>query len=345
MDVNLLTIFITGLFVGGLTCMAVQGGLLAATIAQREETRLEEHAKTTGNAVPIFSFLVTKILAYTILGFLLGWLGSFFTLSLNFQIVLQIAVALFMIATALNLLEVHPIFRYAVIQPPTFLTRLIRKQAKRDDIFAPALLGAFTIFIPCGTTQAMMALAVASGSAVLGAVILFVFILGTSPLFFALGYLTTKLTDSLHKKFLHVAAYAIILLALFNINNAIALTGTNYTPSTLFRSFWCTVSICQNTEIVAQEQTGPVTEQTITISEFGYTPSVFSVKAGSQVTLHMKNSGGGGCAAAFTIPSLGIQKVVGMNTTEDIVFTAPGQTGDLPFMCSMGMYRGTIKVI
>ncbi len=35
-NTNLLAIFLTGLITGGLTCMAVQGGLLAATIAQRE---------------------------------------------------------------------------------------------------------------------------------------------------------------------------------------------------------------------------------------------------------------------------------------------------------------------
>jgi len=43
---SLWAIFLTGLITGGLTCMAVQGGLLAATIAQREEERLKEKVKT-----------------------------------------------------------------------------------------------------------------------------------------------------------------------------------------------------------------------------------------------------------------------------------------------------------
>ncbi|HSW48169.1 MAG TPA: hypothetical protein VLG67_03745, partial [Candidatus Saccharimonadales bacterium] len=48
---NLWAIFLTGLFVGGLSCMAVQGGLLATTIAQREEERLKEKAQK-GAAFP-----------------------------------------------------------------------------------------------------------------------------------------------------------------------------------------------------------------------------------------------------------------------------------------------------
>ncbi len=174
--------------------MAVQGGLLATTIAQREEERLK-HKATHGNAFPIAAFLSAKLIAYTILGFLLGWLGSFFQMNLTTQVILQLAVALFMIGTALNLLNVHPIFRYFVIQPPKFLTRLVRKQSKSSDFLSPFILGLFTIFIPCGTTQAMMALSVATGNPIIGSLILLSFVLGTTPVFFLLGYFATKLGD------------------------------------------------------------------------------------------------------------------------------------------------------
>ena len=117
---NLITVFLTGLLTGGLTCMAVQGGLLMATLAQTEESKLREKAKG-GNALPIISFLVAKLTAYTILGFLLGLLGSFFQLSVQFRAILIIAVSVFMLGTAFNILEVHPIFRYFIIQPPKFI--------------------------------------------------------------------------------------------------------------------------------------------------------------------------------------------------------------------------------
>src|SRR5258706_4597350 len=115
-NTNLLAIFLTGLITGGLTCMAVQGGLLAATLAQSEEERLEEKAKG-GNAFPILAFLVAKLIAYTALGFLLGLLGSFFELSIQTRVILMIAVAVFMVGTALNLLVLLPHFRIFHILP------------------------------------------------------------------------------------------------------------------------------------------------------------------------------------------------------------------------------------
>ena len=120
---------------------------------------------------------------------LLGWLGSLFTLSLSAMGIITIVVGVFMIGTALNMLNVHPIFRYFVIQPPRFLTRFVRKQSKSSDLFAPAIVGSLTVFIPCGTTQAMMALAIASANPWLGTLIMFSFVLGTSPVFLLSGTL------------------------------------------------------------------------------------------------------------------------------------------------------------
>src|SRR3989344_1074953 len=136
---DILTIFVTGLFAGGLTCLAVQGGLLATSIAQQEEEKLEEDAKIKGQFIPVFSFLGTRLLAYTVLGLLLGFFGSVAQLSLNARVFLQFAVAIFMIGTALNLLQVHPIFRYFVIQPPKALARLVRNQSKSKSVFGQAL--------------------------------------------------------------------------------------------------------------------------------------------------------------------------------------------------------------
>ena len=140
MPTNLWTIFLTGLLTGGLTCLAVQGGLLATAIAQQEEEKLKERTKKSSNALPITAFLIAKLIAYTGLGFLLGWFGSLFQMSLAVQVGMQFAVAVFMICTALNILNVHPIFRYFVIQPPKFLTRLVRKQSKSKELFSPAIL-------------------------------------------------------------------------------------------------------------------------------------------------------------------------------------------------------------
>lgn len=189
---NLLLVIVTGITAGGLSCLAVQGGLLATAVAQREELqirdRLQREAALRHNAAPILWFLGAKLVAYTALGALLGGLGSLVQPNATAQGAIQLAVALFMVVTALHLLNVHPIFRFVVIQPPRFITRRIRNRAKSNDAFAPAILGAATVFLPCGVTQAMELLAIQSGSPALGAAIMFAFVLGSSPIFFLLGY-------------------------------------------------------------------------------------------------------------------------------------------------------------
>ncbi len=331
-SVSLVAIFLTGLLTGGLTCMAVQGGLLAATITQQTEASLKAKTKKTDTVSPILSFLGAKIIAYTLLGLLFGWFGSFFTLSLSMQAFLQIVVAIFLLGTAANMLSLHPIFRYFVLQPPRFVLRIIRKHSKRNDLFAPVTLGAFTVFIPCGTTQAMMALAIASGNPLLGATILAAFTIGTSPVFFLLGYFTTKLSSVLHARFIRFAAVVIAVLALFNLNNALALTGIQ-------------VRLPFSKSAVNISQTITRDSMTISILDTGYTPASFTVKRGSTVTLKLTNDGAYGCASAFAIPYYNYQKIIRVGQTDSLTVTMPNEPMEIPFMCSMGMYRGVIYVI
>lgn len=343
---DIITIFITGLFAGGLTCLAVQGGLLASSIAQQEENKLEEEAKRFGHLVPILSFLITRLIAYTLLGLLLGGLGSVFQLSLSARVLLQFAAVVFMVGTALNLLQVHPIFRFFVIQPPKFLTRLVKNQSKSKAVFGPALLGAMTVLIPCGATQAMMAYAISTGSPLAGATTMFVFMLGTSPLFFLLGYAARKLSNSLSGTFNKVAAGAIIVIAFYNFSGAMALSGSNLTLENALIEITCTISFCNRVDGISTNS-ATVKEAKIFITQNGYRtePAVVNVKAGSKVKFNIVNQGGGGCTQSLTIPKMNLQRVVPIGQSDTLEFTVPTTTGPLAFMCSMGMFRGQINVI
>src|SRR5512147_2938156 len=102
--------FITGLTTGGLSCLAVQGGLLASSLAHQIEqdyvAQIPQQKKRRGKkpqpaaranaAFPILLFLVAKIVAYTLLGALLGLLGSYLTLSPTTRAVLMILIGVFM---------------------------------------------------------------------------------------------------------------------------------------------------------------------------------------------------------------------------------------------------------
>ncbi len=333
-------IFLTGLTVGGLTCLAVQGGLLASTIAAREETDLESGSKRKHTIFATLAFLITKLLAYTLLGFTLGAFGGALNISSNVQIVMQLIAGVYMIVIALNLLNVHPIFRYAVIQPPKFLTRIVRNQSKSKDLFAPAFLGAMTIFIPCGTTLAMETLAISSANALLGALIMFFFVLGTTPVFFGVGFLTTILGDNFQGKFLKLAGLIVLYLGVTSANGALVASEFPVTLPSVTIDLSGSRYQVQNTQADI-----PITQSPqINISSNGYSPNYIRVKKGETVNLTLKTKDAFSCASAFRIPSLNIAKNLQPNDTQIISFT-PTQTGKLQFNCSMGMYRGVIEII
>lgn len=279
---DLWLIFLTGLTVGGLTCLAVQGGLLASTIAAREEKDFEEGSQRKHNLFPVLAFLTTRLAAYIVLGFILGAFGSALAISDNARIVMQLLAGVYMIAVALNLLNVHPIFRYVIIQPPRFLMGLVKDTTRSKEIFAPALLGALTIFIPCGTTLAMEAFAISSGSPILGASIMAAFTLGTVPLFFGLGFLTTTLGDSFRTKFFKLAGVAVLYLGITTFNSSLVLAGSPITLQTIRDAIPIYIDLsggayAQDSSIRIENG---VQVADITVYPTSYTPNRIQVKSG-----------------------------------------------------------------
>ena len=326
--------------------MVVQGGLLTSTIAAREEEDIRAGTNRKHNIWPTLAFLTTKFIAYLILGFILGSFGSALSLSDSARMVMQIAASLYMILVAMNLLNVHPIFRYVIIQPPKFLAKLVRNQAKSKDLFAPAFLGMMTIFIPCGTTLAMEALAISSGSPLLGAAIMGVFVLGTSPLFFGLGFLTTVLGDAFRTKFLKLAGVGVLYLGIASLNGALVVAGSPVTLQTIADNSPIQIDLSGGT--VGQQDglqvANGVQEVNVQVLPNGYSPNYVQLKAGAPVKLNLTTGSRLGCTSQFRIPSLGIGRSLTPNTTTTIEFTPP-QKGKIIGTCSMGMFYIIMEVV
>lgn len=316
---NLWLAFITGLTTGGISCFAVQGGLLASALT-------EENKKKS-----MLIFLGAKLVAYTLLGFLLGFLGSSLNISPKIQGVLQILIGVFMIATAGRLLNIHPIFRYFVIQPPKFILRLMRNQAQAKSIFTPAFLGVLTVFIPCGVTQAMMLYAIGTSNPLWGAGILFAFVLGTSPVFFAIGIASSELFKK--KAFNYIAAAFIFVIGIISINSGQILRGSVHTLQNYYSVIVGSSRVSTIGNVV-----------TIQITNRGYKSDVNTLKFGVPVKLILKTSNVTSCARAFTIPDLNYFKILPATGTETIEFT-PNKLGNMTYTCSMGMYSGSFNVI
>jgi sulfite exporter TauE/SafE len=326
---NLWLIFLTGLTTGGVSCLAVQGGLLASVIANQKEEELDTDQKQNKLAssfdqldwLPVTMFLGAKLFSHVLLGLFLGWLGSKLELSITMKLIFQTIAALFMIGTALNLLEVHPIFRYLVIQPPKFFQRLVRGTSKGKALFTPAVLGFLTIFVPCGVTQSMEVAAISLGNPLQGALIMGAFVLGTSPLFALVGVATAKLSEAFQEKF-----------TLQTITRPITYFFSDERFD--YSSSGGSAMNVQNGVQLVQ----------ITVNNNGYSPRKIRVKAGVPVQLTVSTKDVYSCASSFMMKSFNVSIQLAPTDSKTVTFT-PLQKGQYQFNCSMGMYKGIMEAI
>ena len=372
---TILIAFITGLTTGGLSCLAVQGGLLASSLSHQIENsvhRKRTPARGKNNqksikpqfAIPILVFLAGKLVAYSALGFLLGLLGQMFQLSILTRAILQILIGVFMLGTALRMLNVHPIFRFFVIEPPAFIRKKLRKTAanpNKADLSSPALLGFLTVLIPCGVTQAMMAVALGSGDPLRGMALMFAFTLGASPVFFVVAYFTTQIGSKMEKHFMRFVAIVILVLAFVTIDNGFTLAGSPVSISRLFKTPNQVQAGLPTLPEANQAELSPIPTNTsnptdqpevetasesyiisINVENYGYSPDVIHAKAGVPITLELITNKVYSCSRAFVIPSLRIEKILPETGVETISLPAQEAGLKLQFSCSMGMYTGVI---
>jgi sulfite exporter TauE/SafE len=356
---QLVVAFVTGVTTGGLSCLAVQGGLLASSLAHQieqdyvEQTAQKKKSKQkisprSSSAFPILLFLIAKLVAYTLLGALLGWLGSYLSLSPMTRAMLMIAIGIFMIGNALRMFNMHPIFRYFSIEPPKFITRYIRRTAKgtgesrtRSDSFMPLFLGALTVFIPCGVTQAMMATALGTGSIAMGAALMFAFILGTSPIFFIIAYLTTELGARLEKFFIRFVAVVVLILGFVTMNGGLNILGSPLSFQNLTRNL-----LPSNGNSASQgDSSQPAIlegELVLNAKSGGYFPNTLKAPAGKDLVLNLVTNQTYSCARDFVIPALNIYQLLPDTGTVRVNIPAQKKGSALFFTCSMGMYTGQI---
>lgn len=325
------SIFVIGLVAGTSSCLAVTGGLLLALAAKHNEIR---YAATPWEKFkPLLHFNVGRLVSYAVLGGLVGLLGQSITLSSRMSGYMSIAVALLMLWLALTILRVIPKGSFP-IRPPKALTRWIANLSESDHPMAPLTLGALTFFLPCGFTQSLQLVALASGSFVSGALTMGIFALGTLPSLLGLSAVSSAAKGSTSRVFLRFSGTLVLILALFNLQSGMALSGFD-----IGSAFGGSPQAGGSVPAVKNG----VQEVMTTVTPYGYSPQNLTISAGVPVRWNIDGTEANGCTSVMTIPSLNVSKVLrrGNNVIE---FTAP-ERGQLAFMCSMGMVRGSFTVL
>lgn len=212
------TAFIIGIVASLSTCMAVVGGLVLSLSAT--------FAKGGDRTQPQLMFHAGRIVAFAVLGGVIGALGASFQLGSSAMLVLGVAVGIVMLILGVNLLDVFDWAKKLQPSMPKFLSKRALGAAKMHHTLTPLLVGAATFFLPCGFTQSMQLYALTTGSFLKGGLTMFSFALGTLPVLALISFSSFSVEKSSRKGiFFKSVGLIVILFAIFNIMNSFVAAG------------------------------------------------------------------------------------------------------------------------
>jgi len=335
---SLAVVFTIGVTAGLSSCMALVGGLVLGASARYAEKHPE--ATTIQKFRPHLFFNLGRILAFFVLGGLIGELGSFLSFSSSVTGYLMIVVSLFMLLLGIQLLEVFPKLNNALTLPKGLSRMLGLEKANAAEYSHKnsMLLGGLTFFLPCGFTQAMQVYAISTGSFLSGALIMGVFALGTTPGLLGVGGLTAVLKKGTWADFFYkFIGVLVIVLAFYNLSNGLNLSGLK----NFFQS-----KPAANEQVMVVNSGQPQVVQATYDQENVLTPKKFTFKVGQPVRIEiLAKEDGVGCMGSIMIPGLVNQpQFYVKGETVKLEFT-PKKTGSYELTCAMGLTAGKIEIV
>ncbi len=200
------------------SCMAMVGGLLLSMSATF--TRGGQRTK------PQILFHVGRIIAFFVLGGVIGAIGSSFSLGQNGLFGLSLIIGAVMIILGLNLLDIFPWTKRLLPTMPKFIARRALKATELNHTLTPALVGIATFFLPCGFTQSMQLYALTTGSFLTGGLTMLAFALGTLPVLGLISFGSFRIGQGAKAGiFFKAAGIIVMLFGLLNILNSLAVLG------------------------------------------------------------------------------------------------------------------------
>ena len=313
-----IVLFIIGMLTS-IHCVGMCGGImLSQSLSKKEEMSKFQ------TIFPAISYNFGRVTAYTLMGGIVGALGSVLSLSLTVKSVMQILAGIFMIILGLNMAG-FSIFRKLRIKLPWSACSM------NNNPRTPFLVGLLNGLMPCGPLQTMQLYALGTGSAVKGALSMFLFSLGTIPLMLIFGAVSGLLSKGYTKKILKMSGFLVIILGVIMGSRGLALTGVGI-PS---------ASSSSESDMGKAIFKDGIQEITMTVDGSGFTPNQFYVKKDVPIRWVIKGDSINPCNNTIVIPALNIENTI--KSGENIIEFMPGDK-DINFSCWMGMIKGSIKV-
>ncbi|WP_312105791.1 sulfite exporter TauE/SafE family protein [Lachnoclostridium sp.] len=319
-------LFIIGLLTS-VHCVAMCGGInLSQCIPQAAKQRGQDGRLTSLR--PSFLYNLGRVISYTVIGGIVGALGSVISFSGSFKGIVQIVAGVLMVIMGLNMLNIFPWLRKLNPHMPKIFARKLNKEKNSNSPFYVGLLNGL---MPCGPLQAMQLYALSTGDPLKGALSMLLFSLGTVPLMFGLGVLSSVLSQKFTKKVMSVGAVLVVVLGFSMFQSGLSLSGFAATP------------FDQSTSSNVAKIQDDVQIVNTTLNSGRYEP--ITVQAGIPVKwiITAENGSINGCNNRIYIPEYGIEKKFEIG--ENIIEFTPEKAGTYRYSCWMGMIRSTITVL
>lgn len=318
-------LFIIGVL-AGFHCVGMCGGLvLTYSTANVEEEKKKSLA-------PHFQYNLGRIISYTIIGGILGGIGSFFGINPFFTGTVLIIASIFMILMGLSFLTDFKILKKIKLNTPAFIAKFLYANKKNKKPKGPFIIGLLTGFMPCGPLQAMQLYALTQGSITRGALSMAVYALGTTFILFAFGAVINSIKTQNITKMLKFSGAFIIILGIMMANRGLANFGFNFMPTPKTES-----------QTITDTNKEEFQEIRMNLTYSGYEPNTLYIKSGIPVRWIINVKQMTGCTDAIMIESLGIKRDLKLG--ENIIeFTPPANVKEIKFSCWMRMVWGKFIV-
>lgn len=274
-----------------------------------------------------------RVISYTVIGAIVGALGSVISFAGPAKGLVALLAGGFMILMGINMMGLVPSLKKYNLQLPSGLRQLfLGKKQQRG----PFIVGLLNGLMPCGPLQTMQLYALGTGSALTGALSMLAFSLGTVPLMFGFGAISSLMSRNLTKTMMKISAMLVIVMGMVMFQRGAALSGIS-------------LDAVQVNPAVAEELVSEVEivngVQMINLEVKANRYPEFAIKANmpAKINFHVAEGNLNGCNNTILIPAYGVEKPleVGDNWVE---FT-PTTSGKIPYSCWMGMINSQITVV
>lgn len=317
-------LFIVGL-ITSVHCVAMCGGINLSQCVSAAPA-----GSGRQNLAPALKYNAGRVISYTAIGGIVGAFGAFVSFSATVKGIIAVLSGLFMLIMGLNMLNVFPWLRRFNPHMPRIFAR---KTGSGNTKHTPFIVGLLNGLMPCGPLQAMQIYALGTGSFLAGAASMLAFSLGTVPLMFGLGALSSLLTGRFTRKMMRVSAMLVMVLGVFMLGRGFTLSGFHFPIPVTARASGTSAAHIQ----------GGVQTVTTKLQPGSYSP--ITVQKGIPVkwTIKAEARDINGCNGTLTIPKYNISKA--LQPGDNVVEFTPTSAGNIVYTCSMGMISSNITVL